>query len=166
MTSDRPPSGGLCAGAARHAQRGFTIVELVVVMLVLAVVTAIGMSRFADREPFAAQGLADQIVSGLRLAQATATARRDTVHVVLAADPPSMSVCLDAACTQPLRTPGGDLQWLAETQGLRLSASAAFSFDAAGVPSPASAVTLQVQTSDGAFATPTITMEPVSGHVH
>ena len=161
----RPPSGGLRAGG-RRAERGFTIVELVVVMLVLAIVTAMGMSRFADREPFAAQGVADQIVAGLRLAQATATARRSTVHVVLAADPPSMSVCLDAACTQPLRTPGGDLQWLTETQGLRLSTAAAFSFDAAGVPSSGSAITLQVQTADGAFATPALTLEPVSGHVH
>ncbi len=135
-------------------------------MMVIAVIAAVGMSRFADREPFAAQGLADQIVSGLRLAQATATARRSAVHVVLAADPPSMSVCLDAACTQPLRTPGGDLQWLAETQGLRLSSGASFSFDAAGIPSSGSAITLQVQTADGAFATPTLTLEPISGHVH
>ncbi len=135
-------------------------------MMVIAVIAAVGMSRFADREPFAAQGLADQIVSGLRLAQATATARRSTVHVVLVADPPSMSVCLDAACTQPLRTPGGDLQWLAETQGLRLSRAATFSYDAGGIPSSGSAITLQVQTADGAFATPTLTLEPVSGHVH
>jgi hypothetical protein len=135
-------------------------------MLVLAVVTAVGMSRFADREPFAAQGLADQIVSGLRLAQATATAQRAPVHVLLAADPPSVSVCLDAACTQPLRTPGGELQWLADTQGLRLSTGATFSFDAGGVPSSASAITLQVQTGDGGFSTPAITVEAVSGHVH
>lgn len=146
-------------------QRGFTIVELVVVMLVLAVISAVGMSRFADREPFAAQGLADQLVSGLRLAQATATARRGTVHVVLTANPPAMQVCLDAGCTQPLPTPGGDLAWLSETQGLRLSASASFSFDGGGTPSNAGALTLQVQTSDGSFSTPTITLEPGSGHV-
>jgi prepilin-type N-terminal cleavage/methylation domain-containing protein len=151
---------------ARTGTRGFTIVEMVVVMVLIGVFTAMGMARFADREPFAAQGVADQIVSGLRVAQATAVAQRRSVYVVFAASPPTMSVCLDAACTQPLVTPAGDATWLADTSGLTLSAAAAFNFGPDGAPSLASQLQLQVLGSGGSAASQLIKVETGSGFVH
>ena len=71
----------------------------------MAVLAGVGMSRFADRDGFAVQGLADQIVSGLRVAQATAQAQRRDVYVSLTASPPALSVCLDVACAQPVNAP-------------------------------------------------------------
>ena len=162
----RPPSGGRCRSGERGFTRGFTLVELVIVMLLMAVVSAIGMSRFADREPFAVQGAADQLVSGLRLAQATAIAQRLPVFVVLTASPLALQVCMDAACTQPLAAPGGEAAWLADVQGLRLAGGAAFSYAASGAPSLASALTLVVQSSDGAVSSLPVLVEPGSGHVH
>lgn len=164
MPAMKPPPGGFLPSG--RLSSGFTLVELVVVMLLLAVVTAIGASRFADRQPFAVQSAADQIVSGLRIAQASALAQRRTLHVVLGASPISLAVCLDAACTQPLPPPGGDGSWLQETSGLQLAAGASFSFDAAGAPSIASLLAVQVQSSDGAATPRTVLVEPVSGHVH
>lgn len=162
-----PPSGGqrLCA-QGRRRQHGFTLVELVLVMLLVTVLGALGAARMADREPFALQGAADQLVSGLRLAQATAISQRRSVHVVLTAAPARLNLCLDAACTQPLATPAGDSQWLADTEGLRLSAAASFSFAPDGSPSLAAPLQLQVRTDDGSRSSPTITVETVSGHVH
>lgn len=159
-----PPLGGLCACAAR--QRGFTLVELVMVMMLIAVITAMSAARFADREPFAVQGAADQLVSGLRLAQATAIAQRRAVHVGLTASPATLTVCLDAACTQPLATPAGDSIWLADAGDLKLSTGASFSFAADGSPSLASALQVRVLSADGSRSSPTITLETVSGHVH
>jgi hypothetical protein len=123
-------------------------------------------ARFSDREPFAIQGAADQLVSGLRLAQATAIAQRHTVHVALTASPAALSVCLDAACTQPLTTPAGDSIWLADAGDLKLSAAASFSFDPSGSPSLASTLQLQVLSADGSRSSPTLTVEAGSGHVH
>jgi prepilin-type N-terminal cleavage/methylation domain-containing protein len=97
-------------------ERGFTLVELMMVMMLIAIVTAMSAARFADREPFAVQGAADQLVSGLRLAQATAVAQRREVHVVLARQPATLKVCLDAACKLPLSTPAGDSTWLADAR--------------------------------------------------
>lgn len=161
---DRPPAGGPCRCSAPQA--GFTLVELVMVMMLIAVITAISAARFADREPFALQGAADQLVSGLRLAQATAVAQRRAVYVTLAAAPATLSVCLDAGCSLPLPTPAGDSTWLADAADLRLSTAASFSFAADGSPSLAANLALQVQTADGSRSSSTITVEAGSGHVH
>jgi prepilin-type N-terminal cleavage/methylation domain-containing protein len=149
----------------RQNHRGFTLVELVVVMVLMSILTAVGMSRFASREPFAVQSAADQLMSGLRLAQNTAVARRATLYVNLQANPAALSVCLDSTCTQALEPPGGGT-WL-DTQGdVRLAAALSYSLDGAGVPSFATAQTVQVTSSDGAVQAPAIRIEPVSGHVH
>ena len=152
--------------ARRPRPRGFTLVEMVIVMVVMAVIASIGMSRFADRAPFAAQAVTDQLVSGLRLAQAMAVAQRHSVYVSLAATPPVMSVCLDAACTQPLLTPAGDTQWLLDSSGLHLNAALSLSFGPDGSPGNASTLTLQVLVDGSSVAGQTITVEAGSGYVH
>lgn len=153
-----PPS------SRRHA--GFTVVELVVVMTLLTVVAAIGMSKFADREPFAVQAVADQIGSSLRLAQASAQAQRRRVHIHLAASPPAMTVCLDTACATPLRTPSGELAWLQDTSGTRLAAASSFSFGPDGQPDLTANLALQVRGESGLGGMATVTVEAGSGHVH
>lgn len=150
----------------RTRDAGFTLVELVIVMLLMGVLTALGMSRFADREPFAAQAVSDQLVSGLRVAQAMAVAQRRTLYVAIASTPPALWVCLDAACTQPLPTPAGDALWLTDTTGLHLNAAASFNFGSDGVPSFASSLALQVLGDSGGSASQTITVEAGSGYVH
>jgi prepilin-type N-terminal cleavage/methylation domain-containing protein len=149
----------------RPRHRGFSLVELVVVMVLMTILTAVGMSRFSSREPFAVQSAADQLMSGLRLAQNTAVARRATLYVNLQANPAALNVCLDNTCTQALEPPGGG-SWL-DTQGdIRLAAALSYSVDGAGVPSFATAQTVQVTNSNGAVQAPAIRIEPVSGHVH
>jgi MSHA pilin protein MshC len=155
--------------APRHRSAGFTLVELVVVMTLMAVITAVGMSRFADRDPFAMQAVADQLVSALRLAQATAMAQRGSVYVAITASPPALSVCLDAGCTQPLSPPGGGSggSWIANTSGLHLNGGASFSFGPDGVPvSLAATLQLQVQADAGTTTPATLTIEAGSGYVH
>jgi Tfp pilus assembly protein FimT len=117
-----------------------------------------------ERSPV--QGAADQLVSGLRLAQATAIAQRRAVYVGLAVSPAALTVCLDAACTQPLPTPAGDATWLADAGDLKLSGAASFSFAPDGSPSIASTLQVQVLSADGSRSSPTITLEMLSGHVH
>lgn len=160
------PSPRWTSEPACGREGGFTLVELVMVMMLIAVITAMSAARFADREPFAVQGAADQLVSGLRLAQATAIAQRRTVHVGLKVNPAAMTVCLDAACKQPLPTPAGDATWLAEAGDLKLSSAASFSFAPDGSPSIASTLQVQVLSADGSRSSPTITLEMLSGHVH
>ncbi len=152
------------SGLARN-QAGFTLVELVLVMTLIAIVSAVGMSRFANREPFAVQSVSDQLVSGLRLAQNTAMARRATVYITITASPPAMQVCADVGCTQPLSPPGGG-NWLNDAQGLVLSTGATFTYAGDGTPSFNAQQVITVQTSDGSIAAPPVRVESGSGHVH
>lgn len=165
MPPQPPGRGGMCRPRRRRGGRGFTLVELVIVMLLMAIVATVGMGRYADRQPFAVQALADQLVSGLRSAQAIAIAQRRTVHVRLTASPPALEVCLDAGCSQPLPPPGGDATWLTGTQELQLSASPTYSYAASGAPSFASVLAVQVQSTSGGATARSVTIEPVSGHV-
>jgi MSHA pilin protein MshC len=166
----KPPHSGFCrftrVQGPLAAHRGFTLVELVVVMLVMAIVATVGMGRFAARESFAVQGVADQLVSALRLAQSTAVAQRATVYVALGSSPASLTVCADVGCTQPLSPPGASSTWLENAQGLELSAVTTFQFTASGAPSLGTAFETQVRTADGSVVSRAIRVEPVSGHVH
>ena len=134
-------------------------------MILMAVLTSVGMSRFGSREPFAVQTTADQLLSGLRLAQATAIAQRATIFVSLGADPATLALCLDAGCTQPLAAPGGG-PWLDSSAGVKLGSALAYSLDGRGEPSLGAAQTVQVSSSDGSVNAPAIRIEAVSGHVH
>jgi prepilin-type N-terminal cleavage/methylation domain-containing protein len=153
----------------RSGAAGFTLVELVVVMTLMAVITAVGMSRFADRDPFAVQAVADQLVSALRLAQATATAQRASVFVAITASPPALGVCLDAGCTKPLSPPGDSSgsNWISNASGVHLSSGASFSFGPDGTPvSLAATLQLQVQSDSGTATPAVVTLEAGSGYVH
>ena len=146
--------------------RGFTLVEMVVVIVIMAVLASVGASRFVDRDPFAVQGVADQLAISLRTAQASATAQRRTVYVELIRTPLALKVCFDAACTQPLAPPSGASSWLVDTEGLEFAAAAQFSFAPTGEPSFSSALALQVKATGGTASSHVVTVEPGSGLVH
>jgi len=59
--------------------RGFTLVELITVILLLAIVGVFAMARLASPDMFAPAVVSQAMVSELRFAQQLATARRDAV---------------------------------------------------------------------------------------
>ena len=63
--------------------RGFTLIELVACLLILAVLTAVGGSEFLDTQPFDQRGYADEVAAALRYAQGVAVASQCNVSFTI-----------------------------------------------------------------------------------
>lgn len=61
------------------AERGFTLVELIVTMIVVGILAVAVIPRFADQSGFDARGFRDGTLSVLRYAQKSAVAQRRQV---------------------------------------------------------------------------------------
>lgn len=93
------------SSVARHS-RGFTLVELVLVIVLVGVLSAVAIGRLAGPDVFKARAYSDQIMAALRMAQKTAIAQNRPVFVSLNVS--SVAVCFNAACTSRVRAPGGN----------------------------------------------------------
>lgn len=160
----------------RHRADGFTLVELVVVMVVAGILGAVAAVRFFDKAAFDAAAYGGQTRALLRYAQQHAIAQNRSVYVVVGAT--RIAVCYDyqadPGCGGANRVPApagsnsgvaatvaacGDPAWLCEgtPDGLSLALAPAagyVSFDALGRPGAAPGVS---------FATSTLTIRGESG---
>ncbi len=137
--------------------RGFTITELVVVIVIASILSAVVISRI-NTQAFDTEGFANRAAAMVRYAQKIAIAQRRTVFVVATAS--NIKLCYtDASCASPVHEPPGTNAFsYAAPSGVTLS-SASFSFNALGQPS--AAVTLTI-TGDVAR---NITVQAETGYV-
>jgi MSHA pilin protein MshC len=85
------------------ARRGYTMVELIVVMIVVGIMAATAMTRFFGNTGFNAVAYADRISGMLRYGQKLAIAQNRQVFVSL--NGTSVALCYDAACNAANRVP-------------------------------------------------------------
>lgn len=83
---------------------GFTLVELIVVITLLGILTAIIAPRFVSRDTFASRGFFDQATETVRYAQKVSVASRRQVHVCVTAG--AITASLAPGCATPLAHPG------------------------------------------------------------
>jgi MSHA pilin protein MshC len=60
--------------ASPRAYRGFTLIELIAVIVIIAILAAVGLPRLTAASPFAERGYADAVAAHLRQARAVAWA--------------------------------------------------------------------------------------------
>jgi MSHA pilin protein MshC len=156
-------------------QRGFTLVELIMVIVIVGILAVFVAPRFFDAGIFRSKGFADQVQASLRYAQKVAIAQRrvvcvgfDTVNsphsitLTIDSDTPADGAC-NAAPAGNLQSPTGDASYKvnAPTNTTFAAVPADFSFDPQGRPS--FAVTSTVSVTGAANA---ITIEAETGYVH
>jgi len=131
-------------------RRGFTLPELVMVIVVIGILAVVTAPRFISWKGFASRGFYDEAQAVVRYAQKTAIAWRRPIYVCVSAtviSATSNSDCTTAPVKHPIT--GLDLKSTA-TDGVTLSSSAgpSFSFDALGRPSAPATITLTSTITD------------------
>lgn len=173
------------------SQRGFTLIELIMVIVMLGVLAVFAAPRMFNSGDFYARGFHDETLGLLRYAQKAAIAQRRTVCVTI--DAPSTpstpntatlsiaSVAASSTCDKPLSgpnqnctagTPTGAKGCITARSGVSYSSSpAVLRFDGLGQPVDGAHVALPdpvtLQVAMGSIAIlKTVTVEPVTGYVH
>lgn len=143
-----------------NMQRGFTLVELIMTLVIVGILAVAAAPRFFDVNVFKSKGFADQLQAALRYAQKEAIAQRRYVCVALAASSITLTTGATAACGTNLALPEGGNSITAPS-GVTLSSSpsSSFNFDALGR-------TALKQTITVSGATNSIVVEAETGYVH
>lgn len=157
----------------RFTSAGFTMIELVMVMVLAGILAVAIIPRFAKKSAFDERGFFDQSIDMVRYAQKVAIAQRRDVFVNVTANTICLTYVADTNCASvtqsekvfsltpmPLIT---DQSWMKATAptGISFAAATSFSFSALGRPSAAAVISVN---STGPVQT--ITVEAQTGYVH
>lgn len=158
------------AGFVRAAEAGFTMVELVAVLVVIGIFAAFAIPRFTGRIGFESRGFYDHAQSLVRYAQKVAVARRHSPPkgpLFLSITTSQIRACLDASCATLLTDPStGSPMMLTAPAGVTLSPPTTFSFDGSGAPSFDSVLAIQVKSSGVGDVNRVFYVQAKSGYVH
>jgi MSHA pilin protein MshC len=152
-----------------RSHSGFSLVELVTTLVVVAILAAVAIPRFTGRAAFESRGTYDQAQAIVRYAQKTAIAQRQSppktpIFVVITAS--AIRICYDAACVTPINDPStGTALALAAPGGVSFAPVTTFSFSGSGAPSFGAQLTITV-TSPAPDVTRTFFIEAQTGYVH
>ena len=151
------------------SERGFTLVEMITIMVILGVLAAFAAPRFFVRNTFDSRGFYDQTISTLRYAQKTAIAQRrlvcvtfsvNSITLMIDSDTPPNAAC-NAAPAGNLTSPEGNTPYIVTAQaGVTFTpVPTNFNFDALGRPTGAQNITVN------GYGAP-IVLEAETGYVH
>jgi len=160
-----PFNRGLC--------RGFTMVELILVMVIAGILAAVAVPRLVGKNSFDTRGFTDQLAATVRFAQKLAIAQRPDpasvpvgrVYVLLTANDATLCYVVTVPC--PVASlapgPGGETPYtITAPNGVTIAPALALGFDASGRPNIAAPLQILVNGA-GVYS---VWVEQDTGYVH
>lgn len=156
-------------GPTNSGSRGFTVVELVVVIALLGILSAVAVSRMTRTDLFTQRAAVDELAAALRQAHKRAIAQRGSVFITVDTVNRVVRFCRDATanCPNPMQEPGSSAALLftapaGATLAVSPSSPVTFSIDNMGsfvgptgastdivLDSPAATATARIWTETG-----------------
>ncbi len=168
----RSDSAPIAFGAVSFRQKptGFTLIELVVVLLLIGVLMAVGMPRFFNQLTFLEWGFSDEVAEALRFSQKMAVATGCDTQMAITANSYQMNQrvnCNSGTFTQSVQVPGGGTTGYAGTapNGVTLTAINIY-FDSLGRPRNSATNALLTASTAITIGSRSVTIEPETGYVH
>ncbi len=168
-TAKFPPSR-LCGSILEKKHSGFTMIEMIVVLLLIGILAAVAMPRFFSVSPFQQWGFNDELSSAIRYANKIAVATGCDTRVVTTTNSYNLKQratnCTSGNFTREVHISGGDTSGYQGTapSGITLSV-AQFYFDSNGRPRDSSG-TLLLTPITISVGSSNITVEPETGYTH
>ncbi|MHB1214842.1 MAG: pilus assembly FimT family protein [Thiobacillus sp.] len=146
----------------RRTCGGFTMVELILVMVIAGILAAVAVPRLVGKNSFDTRGYVDQLAATVRFAQKLAISQRRDVFVQLTAT--DATLCYDAGCASLAPGPGGEKPYaVTAPNGVAIASPlAVLGFDAGGRPNIAAQLDIPVNGA-GAYH---VLVEQETGYVH
>ena len=156
---------------ARARSSGFTLVELIGVMIIVGILAVAALPRFFDKQIFESRGFHDELLSVLRYAQKSAIAQRRSVCVAFGANSVTLTIASVAnsnTCNTNLRSPTGTAPFVVTaSSGVSFAAApTSFLFNSLGQPVNATGGAIATQTIQVSDTGRSIIIETDTGYVH
>jgi MSHA pilin protein MshC len=158
-------TGVLERGSVRRCSVGFTLVELVVVLMLTGILAVAVLPKFVGLQAFDDRGFHDSTLAALRYAQKAAIAQRHTVCVTFTATTITAKIASavppSTTCDTDLAGPNGTSPYTITARGSSAFASVPTAFNFSALGRASTGQTIQV-----ANVTSSITVEAETGYVH
>lgn len=135
-------------------QSGFTLIELVVVILLVGILSFVAIPRFFQTSGFTERNAAEEILTAFRYAQQLAMSRGGNVQVVINGNNYQIQIA-----GTPVANPNGSGTYNVNLPGGITATNTAITFDNLGRPTP----NVQANIVVGAY---TVRIEQETGYAH